>query len=35
MDTEAEQNGTAVWPKIIKLTKKVNIINILVQSSTK
>lgn len=35
MDTETEQNGTAVWSKIIKFTKKMNIINILTQSRMK
>lgn len=34
MDTETKQNGTAIWSKIIKLTKK-NIINTLAQSSRK
>lgn len=35
IDTETEQNGTAVWSKIIKLTRKMNTINTLAQSTTK
>lgn len=35
VDTVTDQNGTAVWSEIIKLTKKMYIINTLDQPSTK